>query len=184
MNGILVWGAAMAMLAVAAHCLLQIIRIAGTHGPGLGRQAAHLAMALAMAAMFTGWVSGAWHTVLLAGFLLATAWWAADVVRRRQPASVQLCLSSFAMAVMVWAMTRPAPAGGPSMPGMSAAGSATMSMPGMGMAGPASGDPLRSVLLWVSLALTAGMAVWALRGRRPLDAVMGGAMALMLGSML
>lgn len=184
MHGLLASGAAGAMLAVAAHCLLQIVRVVRTHRPGLAHEAIHCVMALAMAAMFTGWVSWAWSRALLVGFVLATAWWAAGVVRRQQPASAQLGLSSLAMAVMAWAMTRPTPVGVLSMPGTSASGSITVSICGMDMAGPASADPLRSVLLWVSLALMASMAVWALCGRRTRDGLMGGAMALMLGSML
>lgn len=184
MHGLLASGAAGAMLAVAAHCLLQIYWFVRTHRPGLAHEAVHCAMALAMAAMFTGWVSWAWSRALLIGFVLAAVWWAIEVVRRQQPASAQLGASSLGMAVMAWNMTRPTPEGVLSMPGTSASGSITASICGMDMAGPASADPLRSVLLWLSLALTASMAVWALSRRRTRDGLMGGAMALMLGSML
>lgn len=170
--------AAAAMLAVAAHCLLQIVRLLRAGRAGLAQEVLHVAMAVTMAAMFLGLVSGAIGIVVIVGFALVAILLAADLVVRGGSGSARLCLSSLAMAVMAWAMARPDAHPTTRMSGRS--------MPGMSGMGETSGGPgaLGHGVIVLSLAAMAALAVWSVRGRRTRDAVMGAAMALMLGSML
>lgn len=170
--------AATGMLAVAAHCLLQIVRLLRAGHAGIAQEVLHVTMAVTMAAMFLGLVSGTFGIVVIVGFGLVAIWLAADLVVRGGPASARLGLSSLAMAVMAWAMARPTAHPTTSMSGMS--------MPGMSGMGETSGGSgaLAHGVIWLSLAAMAALAIWSVRGRRTRDAVMGAAMALMLGSMV
>ncbi|MFT4081791.1 MAG: DUF5134 domain-containing protein [Nocardioides sp.] len=186
MSELLAWASAVVMLAVAGHCMLRTVRLLRSPGTAhrisreLLAEGAHVVMAVAMAAMLAGWVADRWAWAVTVAFVALAVWLAVEIVVRREPDGGWLCLSSLAMAAMVWATTLPRS----STPAMSSMSSMS-SMSGMaGMDMGAGGAGLRGVALWLGLLLSAGLGLWALRRRRPRDAVMGGAMALMLGSML
>lgn len=179
MGHLLTGAAAAAMLAVAAHCLVQIARMLRTGRSGIAPEVVHVAMAATMAAMFLGLLSTVADLIALVVFALLAVWLVTDLLLRGDRRSVPLCVSSLAMAVMAWAMTPAATGAGPgAMSGMSG-----MSMPGMGVAS-AGLAPWERGLVGLSLVLMVAVAGWSLRGRRLRDALMGAAMALMLGSTL
>ncbi|UDY24806.1 DUF5134 domain-containing protein [Nocardioides sp. Kera G14] len=169
-----------AMLAVAAHCGLQLVRLSRTPCAGArsrAEEAVHFLMAVAMAAMFLLPLSRPFGAVLLFGALAGLGWAALRFLARPGLVTGGLCVSTLAMAVMVWVMLPPRT--GASAP-------VEQAMPGMHHVGvPTSGlTVLKTPLLWLSLTVT-GVLVGALLSRgRVRDAVMGLGMVAMLGSMV